>query len=539
MDGSPTRVSTTKWSPAWPLSQGFMPSSHWLTHAFVLLLVACNGAALPTPSATPPLVRTDTPRPSSTLTSTSTPTPTQTAPPSPTVEDFRRPADPQHALLLAVNAELEQSIFFVELEADLVRHLYTLPSNISLHGESGNASGASLPRGLPEGLMFLSPDGSTLVTLQPAFGGLPNFLHQIDLLTGDVTSLVLLQNYQLTLPSGPYRSLELISPDGNLQNATVASMFYGLAWAPDSQGFGFILGTLMDFGVLPQQLYHVAKGSTRAAALASSVPGRTSGYRGEWSPEGRYIAFAVPAVPDPTTIWLIDLEQSGSVTQLATTLDTPTRILWAADLSAIYFQDELPRVTEPDRQRILRMSIADGQTEIVYEVEQADDESIEFHFGGVETPTDTLFVYEVHHVEGVDQPGPGIIDVDPSRSLWLSIDLETGRNLTYQTDEAVQSFRSSPATAYVWAYLAYRKCAILLVPPGTLSYGTDAELCDLRYWSPDGRLLAGTSGDSAHVFDPSTDQSAPIAPMLEGEKIFLGWIPDPSIFDAVLSSPSP
>jgi len=269
-----------------------MPSSHWLTHAFVLLLVACNGAALPTPSATPPLVRTDTPRPSSTLTSTSTPTPTQTAPPSPTVEDFRRPADPQHALLLAVNAELEQSIFFVELEADLVRHLYTLPSNISLHGESGNASGASLPRGLPEGLMFLSPDGSTLVTLQPAFGGLPNFLHQIDLLTGDVTSLVLLQNYQLTLPSGPYRSLELISPDGNLQNATVASMFYGLAWAPDSQGFGFILGTLMDFGVLPQQLYHVAKGSTRAAALASSVPGRTSGYRGEWSPDGRYIFFA-------------------------------------------------------------------------------------------------------------------------------------------------------------------------------------------------------------------------------------------------------
>lgn len=529
-------MSTTNSLPGEPPSRGFVAILRRRSSlALTVALVACTRSALPTPSASLPPVPIDTPQP----TATSTLTPAPTASPSPTTDAFRRPADPQHALLLAVNTELEQSIFFVELEADLVRHLYPLPSNISLHGESGNASGGSLPRGLPEGLMFLSPDGSTLVTLQPAFGGLPNFLHQIDLVTGELTSLVLLRNNQLTLPSGPYRSLELISPDGNLENATIASMFYGLAWAPDSQGFGFILGTLMDFGVLPQQLYHVAKGSTRAAALASSVPGRTSGYRGEWSPDGRYIAFAVPAVPDPTTIWLIDLEQSGSVTQLATTLDTPARILWAADSSAIYFQDELPRVTEPDRQRILRLSIEDGKTEIMYEVEQAEDEFIEFHFGGVETSTGALFVYEVHHVEGVDQPGSGIIDIDPSRSLWLSIDLETGREQAYQTTEPVQSFRSSPATAYVWTYLDYRKCAILLVPPGTLSYGTDAELCDLRYWSPDGRLLAGTSGDTAFVFDPSTDQTSPIAPLLGGEKVFLGWVPDPSIFDAVLSAPSP
>ncbi|MFV2043730.1 MAG: TolB family protein [Anaerolineales bacterium] len=506
-------------------------------------IVACTGAQgqPPTPSATPP---------PATSTSTLVPsppthhTPTSTLTPVPTPVILRGPPDPRHALLFALNHETGQSIYLYDLETDEAKEIYALPPTVSLHDQVevtiyplGGASKASLPPGLPPDWMFLSYNGTRLATLQPAYGGFPNYIHQIDLLTGEVTSVRVFQNYRLTIPSSSSRRPVAEPLDEGLEAlVNIAYMFYGLSWQPTDQGFGFILGSPMDFGVLPQQIYYVPWGTTSVVPLAMKVPGETSGLRAEWSPDGKYIAYVHPnEFPNQADIWLIDVDRSQDVIQLGTTIDPPSRLFWSPDSRFLYYQDALPRVVEPDMERIMQISVPGGEPEVLFEIRKADDEIIDFRFGGIEFAGDLLVVYEAHRVLGADPTRSGVYAIDPARSRLLTIDVSSGEVAEAFVRRPIEAFRPSPAGGLAWAGMDRRECAIVLVPQGSFLRGPHRDPCRAAVWSPDGYFLAGQSESDILLYNVRRDSFWAVAEQLGGEKVFLGWVPEPGVYDAILS----
>lgn len=524
----------------------------------VLLGAACTSPSEATPGAPTQASPRSAPllQPSGTLAATPAPAasevrelaPISTLEPLHTSSPAPEPAAAEHALLFTANQESSQSVFLYQLETDTVTEVYTLPASVSLHDRAqveihpfGTSAIESFPPGLPEGWMFLSPDGIGLVTLQPAYGGRPNYLHQIDLMSGRITSTLIFENYRLALPASADRRPNAEPLDEGLEPlVNVAYLFYGLAWQPSGAGLGFILGTAAQVGVVPQQIYYNARGRTTATPLGLQVPGSTSGYAAEWSPDGRYLAYVVlDALPNPATIWLIDLQHAEAPLQLGMSPFAPRRLLWTKDSSALLFQDSLPRVVNPDLERLVRLSRSDGRMEVLLEVEEAEGETVEFHLGATDFAGDPLIIYESHRVAGADRARPGRLADDFTRSRILVIDLPTGEIESFPSPMRAEAIRISPDGRQAWVFQDPQHCAVISLPAGAVIAEPEPLICRAPVWSPDGYYLAGGSEGGVLIFDPARDRYWTVGDYITGEKVFLGWVADPGAFDELISTASP
>jgi hypothetical protein len=198
--------------------------------------------------------------------------------------------------------------------------------------------------GLPSSFMFLSPDAMTLVILQYGTIESPvDYLHQIDLKTGQVVTIKLHENGKWTIPIVPGRKPGQEDEDAGFQNdISIIGLFDSLEWAPDSSGFVFTLGENVAVDSegyhYNGQLYYVRRGSDTVTPLAVDAPGNDIGFDANWSPSGNYITYYSETGLD--TVWVIDMKNSSTALPIIPS-SKPFQIMWCLDESSILFSRPL------------------------------------------------------------------------------------------------------------------------------------------------------------------------------------------------------
>ncbi len=400
------------------------------------------------------------------------------------------------------------------------QHLTIPPTDIS----QGREVERSLQPGLREQWMFLSPDGRTLAAFQPALGGHANFLHQIDLTTGDVASIKLLEDYRLTIPIVPSREPKWHVPPGYDVMRSIADLFPGLIWRPGSSGFAFTLGYQSSvLGPDPEQLYYVDAFDTAVLPLASRAPGIDIGHRAEWSPDGQVISYQRSPFFEGT--WLIEMATPDTAFRL---LEEAVDLKWSDDSTRVYFEDA-SFDAEPPVAIAREFQVWTRESRDLYSVEFSANELVLLKVVGLSEGS--LVVYEAHAVaDDPTQQFPNYID-DPARSRLVLVHLQTLATRSFQFHIVPNVFLLSPDGSLLLARSEDRKLGMVIdLAAGDVIHGPSEDLFYARDWSPDSHLLAMRRDDEIFFFDVTTGLTTPIAPEFEGEKIFLGWVPDPSIY---------
>ncbi|HLC06000.1 MAG TPA: hypothetical protein VJK02_23435 [Anaerolineales bacterium] len=461
---------------------------------------------------------------------TSSPTPTSATPQAP----FAEPRSPSHQLLFTLTTAGEQTLYVYEVERGNAVPLYMLPTEISLHEQPVDSAlidpNTLEPiQGLNALWMSLAPDGSTLATLQPATGGLPNYVHQLNVTTGEITSIRILDEYRWTIPPVPGRIPRIEAPtqDRISDWDDASDVFQGFAWAPDSSGFVFVLGAFDLEEPEPTQVYYVKRGASAAVPLGAEANTITVGESPRWSPDGRYLHYLGDPLALVFGMWVIDISEPDVPVQIVDDQPDGTPV-WAADSRSIYAQLDSEPVAGEVAHSLFELAIPSrGQRELL-RVVTSDEVRVSLSSGHVSRDGKWLLVRESHSIpEDPAVPGSRYVH-DPLGSSLHYLNLETGEDIELLRGEAISSFSTSPADD--WLRLQYDDlgvCAVVRLPDlGTIIEPT-AELCDATEWSSDGHLLAGQVDlvGPPVIYDLDAQARVTLEDGLEGEVIYLGWRP--------------
>ncbi|MFV2044888.1 MAG: hypothetical protein ACC700_16840 [Anaerolineales bacterium] len=443
--------------------------------------------------------------------------------------------------LISISTETNQTIYLWQAESGQFLPLRELPPQMSLHQQEvtildnqGQMVERTIPAGLHLRLMYLSPDARTLALLQPALGGRPNYLHQMDLTSGEIVSIKLLEDFQLTIPGLPARApIWQGGPPRYEVLRSVEDIFQNLVWRPDSSGFAFTIGVPISIiGDDPQQLYFVERGSEEVLLLGADAPGIDIGHRAQWSPDGRYISCQRPS--DLYGSWMIDMEEPRSAVRVAPRF---TAIVWSADGASYFFEDYQ---VEGDQLTAL-LQRSDPETNspsTILSLWGRPDELIRYMPIGQSSISGRLIVSEQHKTAVDPEAELRIYEFDPATSRLLVLDLDTGETTTSLDGMGPYDFSPAPSNDVLLVKDRKSEEAFNLdTSTGSITHGPSAELYRLAAWSPDSRFLAGTSETQVLIFDLETGELLQLSVGVRGEIVFLGWVPDQSVFDEVLANP--
>jgi hypothetical protein len=468
-----------------------------------------------TPADTQPATVTDTRKPSPTGTAT------PTLKPTPTPISFSQPQDERHRLIFANTTEEDQTIYGYDYETGELLPLFVFPPEMSLHqqpevwgpGQSSELVPLSRPKGIQWDWMFFSPDGRTLATLQPAFGGYPNYLHQIDLLTKEVVSLKLMENYEWAIPVVPGRRPHLFYGirEGYEPAITILGMFHQFVWSPGSESFVFTIGNDLD---PPSQLYYGRRMSPDVHPIAVNSPGLDIGLWPQWSPDGKYIVYIRDT--SGNGIWLVDIKSPETSIQIWEGQNVGL-MLWSKDSGVLFFSVTDRASNGRGVALLYALEIKTEQATNLLRIEFSADEDIVLYPQAEVMNGQGLIIAEYHFSEDGRLPG---------RSLYLS--LETGRITPIVENEEIPQIDVSPSGLRALATSGEPcKGAIIELSSVEKIFEPQAELCMGGYWSPDGRLVAGFPHDIGRIFDLETGELTYMAQDLEGTKYPLGWMEMP------------
>ena len=490
----------------------------WLT--IVTFLGACTPVSKTT--ATQALV-TLPPSIQVTVSPTPIPPPTSSSPSVP----FPIPRAEFHNLLFSNSSETEQSIYSYNYETATYSEILTLPTDMSLH-QAGRTGGL-----LPS-LMFLSPDAKILVALQHGINANPiDFLHQIDLITGQVVTIKLHENGEWAIPIVDGRRPGQEYEDEGIGdfNVSISGLLNTLTWSPDSSGFFFTLGK--DIASISEryhyngQIYYVPRGSTIASPLAVEAPGNDIGFEASWSPNGNYLIYVRDLLF--TDLWLIDMQQPSTAVQLTEEV-FPTQWIWISDNRSLLYTN------------YSSVNIIDTVLGSAIKLVQHEQNLGEFYLYDIIGETNGnggVIIIERHEINTE-------LDLDSQKLRY--IDLETKETISMMEGEPISEAFILPVDGLIWvtydeaqegAYVKVPSGEIILGPSSQLHPPTDDEIqygpsYDTSSWystksrskSSDLHLIAGYQGDEIVIWDIQTGGFTVVAGDLSGKKVFLGWVPD-------------
>jgi hypothetical protein len=500
-----------------------------------IAIVTCLGACTPT-SETAATLFPAIPTPSIQVTDTLPPIPTITS--SPTQVPFPIPRAKIHNLMFSNSTETEQTIYSYNYETGAYSEIFALPTNISMH-DSGRTDGL-LPKH-----MFLSPDAMTLVILQSGTIESPvDYLHQIDLKTGQVVTIKLHENGEWTVPIVPGRKPGQEDEDAGFQNdISIIGLFDSLEWAPDSSGFVFTLGenvTVDSEGYhYNGQLYYVRRGSDTVTPLAVDAPGNDIGFDANWSPSGNYITYYSETGLD--AVWLIDMKNSSTALPIIPS-SKPFQIMWCLDGSSILFSRPLffePPDFTVHYNVLARFHVPEGEIQYLIVEDEIPNSYVIFDLVGQIPVEECFIVIEQHEIDD---------NFDITFQKLLYIDLKTNKILSLLEGQAISEAFILPVDGLIWVtYDETREGAFVEVPSGEVILGPSSHLYpptdeEIQYaptyskyaWyrtktrskSSDMHLIAGYQGDEVVIWDILTGEFTLVAEDLPGRKVFLGWSPD-------------
>jgi hypothetical protein len=497
----------------------------FLTFSLILILALASGSC--SASSVTPSDQADTsPLPSATLSLTNEPSvthqPSDTPKksPSPQLFSLSQPRQSSHQLIFSNTTDTEQTIYSFEFETGQLSSLFVFPPEISLHsqpevmgpGNEGGTMPITFPKGLRSTWMYLSPDGRTLATLQPARGGYPNYLHQIDLTTGEIVSLKLLENYEWTIPIAADRRPDVllgVIPGGEAA-ISVLGTFNTFAWAPDGNSYVFTIGHQND---PPAQIYYGIRGSNSVSPLAVNTTGTDIGLSAKWSPNGELISFSRD--PSQGGLWLIDMTNPTIAKQLVQHPNIGI-YLWSRDSEYIFFAGLEEHENGGIAGHLYQVNILSGEVTKLVEAEPEPDELVQINPYDEIYDGSGLIVVEGHSVRSTRLP-----------EHVLYVDLISGSVMKLIQNEMLPTTITSPVDAY--ALLAYGDPCVGTIyefPSGAPIYGPRSNLCMGGNWSIDGHLIGGFSRGEIVVWDIDIGERTVVAEDLPGDKIFLGWVPD-------------
>jgi hypothetical protein len=379
--------------------------------------------------------------------------------------------------------------------------------------------------------MRLAPDGSTLATLQPAEGGLPNYIHQIDVATGEMLSIRILDEYRWTIPLVPGRVPQIGLPSNNQASDRdlddVSDVFQRMAWAPDSSGFVIVLGASDLEEPEPTQVYYVKRGATEVIPLGAEADTITVGEDPLWSPNSKYLTYLGDPVALVFGIWVIDLHTPDIPAQVAD-LHPDEPPVWSDDSRSIYVQFHSEPAAGERVHSLFEIAVPSGERRELLRVVAPDDERVSLVAGRESRDGGWLLVRESHSI--LEDPAASRLRYvhDPRNSSLHSLNLETGEDIELMKGERISTFSTSPAND--WLRLKYEDlglCAIVSLPDLAWIVEPTAALCDATDWSPDGHLLAGLVDLVAPIviYDLDTQERTLVADVPEGTIVYFGWRP--------------
>jgi len=520
-----------------------------LSLSALVLLAGCRPVGPPAGSSTrspSPAFATETQLPSAEATpGRSTPSPTAPSPPP-----FSEARSQSHRFLFVYTDDASQSVYLYDLELDEAFRVITLPPEISLHEQQEPDIAPSIarllkpfPAGLPPSWMKISPDGTILLTLQPAVGGLPNYLHQIDLLTGIDLSIRILEDYQWTIDTVPGRTPELGPPGSGeeILDENASQVLRRMTWAPDGSGFSFVLrkstSDALDFDRF--QIYFVPSNSQQVLSLASEAAGESVGEDFQWSPDGAYIAYLGDL--RNLGIWLIEMDQPEGARKLTNGFANRD-YLWARDSQSIFYEEGFLTTGDQLGSALYRAELNTGETQELLRVAPEVDERVEL-IPAIQTPRGFgLLVLESHSVAVDASTSTPEYAYSESRSKIHYVGEDSSRELELFGKPGAAFLSVSPVDDWARVRIDENEhCLILTLPMEELVYGPYERLCATGTWSPDGHLLLGRNDEEDFIiFDLDTQQLTVVAPELDGIKaLFYGWIPDPSVYDELVARRAP
>jgi WD40 repeat protein len=414
--------------------------------------------------------------------------------------------------------------------------------NIGVTPVPGQSPDELIPLPQQEGLewasLYLSPDAKTLAAVTASRGRAPSYIHQIDLASGDVVSLLVAENHQWQIPLVEGRIpdiLKNIRPGYEEYAAALALLdFPSLQWAPDSRGFIFTIQTLTN--TPPAQIYYVTRYSTEAIPLASDSPGTDIGMFAQISPSGKQLVF--PRF-DEGELWIVDFPEAREITILQSTsgLSRIPRPIWSPDEQHLAVKAGLPQTTigdlylvdikndkliqitdfkvifnQPeDRSTVLSIQWLPDQSGMIYYVMGPAREYDAAYYVDINTKqTSKLSKLLPAFVGGYDVPSITISPIDHLAVMLYG-------------DPCSEDWPADPLASNIPFHFQ-----VISVPDGDMLFESTNNAClSIPAWSPDGHLIAGHSEDEIVIWDLDSGESTIVAPELEGRNIFLGWDPDP------------
>jgi len=509
----------------------------WTASLLLVVIAACGPTASesPTPSSLPSAPSEVVAPPSPTALSTS-PSPEAGYP-------FQLPRASMHRILLSAASGQGQAIFAYDVESNITVEVLELPDGLTprvgvtvAHETSSSSQPAITSLPIPAPWLELSPNGLFLLVLQPAIAGEANYLNELDLISGEAVRLKLMEGYRWTIPTVPGRVPGFPSGGGRPEDyRAVDQLIYNLKWSPDSSGYIFTIGENSPplLGEDPRQLYYVTRGSTEPTPLASIAEGITVGHIATWSPDSRYIFY----LRDPLLegIWLLDVSHPEDAFKIAPSY-LPDQVLWSPDGRGIFYA-ELARLESGQiGSRINYLEVPFGVTNAIASVEKAEDETVAFEIVGATPDLKSLVAYERHSVAEDPYEDFPEYRYDPSRSRLVTIDIQSRAVTPSLQAQPVSSLFISPSDPLVavmpevgsdWSIVDAFQGTTIQAPLGLRG--------DAVTWSPDGHMLVVEGGGSILIYDLDSGTSDLVSPELEGERLFLGWLQDPSMYDAIFS----
>lgn len=478
---------------------------------FLLLAVAsCVPAARtagPTTSApakSPSPAASASPPPAATFVST----PTNPPPPLP----FGQPRSRSHRLLFTVATASDETLYAYDVETAETTALTTLPPQLRGHR-----------------WMTWAPDRSALLTLEAAEGGQPNYIHQFEVGTGEFMSILILDEYEWTIPLVPGRIPRIEPPSRGTAWDDASDVFQGFEWAPDSSGFVFVLGLYDLEDPEPTQIYYVERGRTEVIPIGAEAKTITVGEDPSWSPDGRYVLYLGDPLALVFGMWVIDLSDPDVPVQIADFYPDGSPV-WAGDGQSIYVQHTSALVAGERTYSLLEIAVPSGEQRELLSVATSGDERVSLVAGSEPLDGKWLLIRESHWIPE-DSAGPRSDYVyDPRNSSLHYLNLELGEDRELLRGEDITWMSISPAND--WVRLQYADlgvCAILRLPDLAPVIGPTAALCDATDWSPDGHLLYGLVDFEVHsagpvvIYDLDTQERIIVDDFPEGEITPLGW----------------
>ena len=387
----------------------------------------------------------------------------------------------------------------------------------------------------------LSPDGTALAILQSAVDGLPNYIHQVDLLSGQVTSILILEHYQWTIPTVPGRTPEMgpFDPNDVTIRDEASTAIGGFKWAPDGNGFLLQMRWIRDLYSDGFQLYYVPRASTEVVPLARQTAGIAVGEGALWSPDSRRILYEGNFLDRAEGIWMIDLEQPDRAKKLTDQeIDLVFDAFWAQDGASFFYDSEIDVSEGAIGEALFQVNVLDGQTtEILRAVPTGEGEVRLRSFGQLPLSADVL-IQETHWLAADPNTPDAARIVLPELTKTYAIRSDAVVEVRLFGLDDPPSIRPSPADDWILVdYGTAMVCGIVSLPDDSIIYGPDEQVCNGRNWSPDGHLILGQDPDGEFtVFDLDTRELSLVASELDGATAtLLGWAVEPGVFDELLA----